>query len=79
LPPSTFDEGMDAGHALVRKVSTVVMLFVAVVVSPTVGRRAREAAVYVCDGKRLCEWFSGSASGNRFTAGTDNGDGEATG
>jgi hypothetical protein len=51
LPPSTFDEGMDAGHALVRTVSTVVMLFVAVVVSPAVGRREREAAVYVCDGE----------------------------
>jgi hypothetical protein len=42
---------MDAGHALVRTVSTVVMLFVAVVVSPAVGRREREAAVYVCDGE----------------------------
>jgi hypothetical protein len=53
---------------------------VAVVVSPSErGQTRREATVYVCDGKRLCEWFSGSATGKRFRAGADDGDGEASG
>ena len=51
---------------------------VAVVVSPVVrGEKRRETAVYFCDGKRLCEWFSGSATGRDFKARA--GDGEATG
>ena len=51
---------------------------VAVVVSPAArGEKRRETAVYLCDGKRVCEWFSGSASGRDFRA--DDGDGEAKG
>ena len=51
---------------------------VAVVVSPAVrGEQRRETTVYLCDGKRLCEWFSGSATGRGFRAAA--GDGEATG
>lgn len=53
---------------------------VAVVVSPAErGQKRRETTVYVCDGRRLCEWFSGSATGKGFRAGADDGDGEATG
>lgn len=53
---------------------------VAVVVSPAErGQKRRETAVYVCDGKRLCEWFSGSATAKGFRAGADEGDGEAAG
>ena len=54
--------------------------FVAVVVSPAArGQRQRETTVYVCDGKRVCEWFSGVATGKGFRAGADDGDGEARG
>jgi hypothetical protein len=56
--------------------------FVAVVASPAArGQKRREVAVYVCDARRLCEWFSGSATGNGFRIGGDDGDGdgEATG
>jgi hypothetical protein len=53
---------------------------VAVVVSPAVrGQKRRETTVYVCDGKRVCEWFSGVATGKGFMAGADDGDGEARG
>lgn len=54
--------------------------FVAVVVSPA-GRdqKGRATTVYVCDGKRVCEWFSGVAKGKGFRVGADDGDGEATG
>lgn len=54
--------------------------FVAVVVSPAArGQEGRATTVYVCDGKRVCEWFSGLAKGAGFRAGADDGDGEATG
>src|SRR5688572_20930043 len=47
---------------------------VAVVVSPAVrGQKGRETTVYVCDGKRVCEWFSGLATGKAFRAGADDG------
>jgi hypothetical protein len=53
---------------------------VAVVASPAArGEERRELTVYACDAKRLCEWFSGSASGNSFTVGAERGDGEARG
>jgi hypothetical protein len=54
--------------------------FVAVVASPAASEdKRRELTVYACDAKRLCEWFSGSASGNSFTVGAERGDGEARG
>jgi hypothetical protein len=48
--------------------------FVSVVAAPPVkGADKREVAVLVCDAKRLCEGFSGTATGNDFvaTAGDD--------
>jgi hypothetical protein len=54
--------------------------FVAVVASPAArGEERRELTVYACDAKRLCQWFSGSASGNTFRVGAERGDGEASG
>ena len=54
--------------------------FVAVVASPVAqGKKRRDVAVYACDAKRLCEWFSGSTTGNGFWAAAEDGDGEATG
>ena len=43
--------------------------FVAVVASPAPkGERRRDVTVFVCDAQRLCEWLSGSSTGNGFTA-----------
>jgi hypothetical protein len=54
--------------------------FVAVVASPAPkGKRRRDATVFVCDAKSLCEWLSGSANGNAFTAASDDDDAKATG
>ena len=54
--------------------------FVAVVASPAArGEARRELTVYACDAKRLCQWFSGSVSGNSFRVGAERGDGEASG
>lgn len=54
--------------------------FVAVVASPAArGERKRGVTVYVCDAKRLCEWFSGPATRNGFRAAAVDGDGEVTG
>jgi hypothetical protein len=53
--------------------------FVAVVAEPaTKGQDKRGITVFVCDAKSLCEWFSGSASGNEFTAETERGEANAT-
>lgn len=54
--------------------------FVAVVASPPArGQKQRDVTVYVCDAKRLCEWFSGSTAGNAFKVAAEDGDGKATG
>ena len=52
--------------------------FVAVVAAPPAkGQDKREVTVFVCDAESLCEWFSGSASGNEFTATAEGGEAEA--
>lgn len=54
--------------------------FVAVVASPAArGSERRELTVYACDAKRVCEWFSGSVTGNSFRVAAERGDGEARG
>jgi hypothetical protein len=54
--------------------------FVAVVAAPAAGKKdSRAVQVYVSDGRRLSEWFSGSISDNSFVAKSDDGDAEATG
>jgi len=54
--------------------------FVAVVASPSPeGQGERAVTVYACDARRLCAWFSGSASGNRFTATAAGGEEQAKG
>ena len=54
--------------------------FVAVVAAPAAGKKdSRAVQVYVSDGRRLSEWFSGSISDNSFVAKSDDGDTEATG
>ena len=54
--------------------------FVAVVASPAPkGERRRDATVFVCDAKALCEWLTGSARGNEFTAASPDDDAEAKG
>jgi hypothetical protein len=53
--------------------------FVSVVAAPrTQGQRERSVSVFVCDGRRLCELFSGTAAANDFTA-RGAGGGEAKG
>jgi hypothetical protein len=52
--------------------------FVAVVAAPPAkGEKEREVTAFVCDGERLCTWYSGSTSGNRFVA--ESSEGEARG
>jgi hypothetical protein len=54
--------------------------FVAVVTSPArEGQDRRDVTVYVCDARRICELFSGSASGDDFEASADSGDAQANG
>lgn len=54
--------------------------FVSVVASPLVkGQDKRDVTVFVCDARRLCDWFSGSAAGNDFVAAAEEGDREAKG
>jgi hypothetical protein len=54
--------------------------FVAVVVAPAeAGQNERAVEVYVTDGKRVSESFSGSISNNSFIAESDDGDSEAKG
>jgi hypothetical protein len=46
--------------------------FVSVVASPAVrGQDRREVTVFLCDARRVCEWFTGSSSGNRFRAASE--------
>jgi hypothetical protein len=54
--------------------------FVAVVASPPrEGQDRRDVTVYVYDARRICELFSGSASGDDFEASSDNRDAQANG
>ena len=54
--------------------------FVAVVAAPAEGERDERAVqVYVADGSRINEWFSGSISDDGFLAKSDDGDAEAKG
>jgi hypothetical protein len=54
--------------------------FVAVVAAPAVGEKESGAVqIYVSDGRRLSEWFSGPISDNSFVAKSGDGDAEATG
>lgn len=54
--------------------------FVSVAAEPAAkGQKRRAVAVFVCDAKRLCEWFSGAAAGNDFVARSDDRKAEATG
>jgi hypothetical protein len=54
--------------------------FVAVVASPAPkGKNRRDAVVFVCDAKTVCEWLQGSASGNTFTAASDDDDAQVKG
>jgi len=54
--------------------------FVAVVAAPAAGKKdSRAVQVYVSDGRRLSEWFSGSISDNSFVAKSDDGSTEAKG
>ena len=54
--------------------------FVAVVASPAAkGKNRRDATVFICDAKSLCEWLTGSANGNKLTAASDDDDAKANG
>jgi hypothetical protein len=54
--------------------------FVSVVASPPAkGEDKREVTVFVCDARRVCEWYSGSATGNRYTATSAGGEAQARG
>jgi hypothetical protein len=54
--------------------------FVAVVAAPAAGEQdSRAVQVYVSDGRRLSEWFSGTISDNSFVAKSDDGSTEVKG
>lgn len=54
--------------------------FVAVVASPAEkGKQRRDATVFVCDAKSVCEWLTGTADGNKLTAASEDDDAKATG
>jgi hypothetical protein len=54
--------------------------FVSVVAEPAPkGQERRAVTVYACDAERVCELFSGAASGNEFTASAEGSRGKADG
>jgi hypothetical protein len=54
--------------------------FVSVVAAaPAKGQDGRANTVFVCDAKRLCDWYSASAEGNRFVAVAAKGSGRVKG
>jgi hypothetical protein len=54
--------------------------FVSVVAAPaSKGEERRAVSVYLCDARRICELFSGSATGNEFSADAVSGEGKADG
>lgn len=54
--------------------------FVAVVAGPVAkDKQRRDATVFVCDAKKVCEWLSGTASGNDFTAVSEDDDAKGRG
>jgi hypothetical protein len=54
--------------------------FVSVVADPaSKGQERRAVTVYACDASRLCELFTGSATGNEFSARAEGGEGKADG
>ena len=54
--------------------------FVSVVADPaSKGQERRAVTVYACDASRRCELFSGTATGNEFSASAEGGEGEADG
>ena len=54
--------------------------FVSVVADPpSKGQERRAVTVYACDAKSICELFSGSATGNEFTATAEGAEGKAEG
>jgi hypothetical protein len=80
------DDGDDAERTAKPVVGTYVGkvpksdTFVSVVAAPaSKGQERRAVTVYACDADRLCEVFSGSATGNDFTASAEAGDGKAEG
>jgi hypothetical protein len=61
-------------------VGTLDGAFVAVSAAPGAkGEGRRQVAVFACDGDEVCEWLTGSAAGNRFTAVSGDGDARARG
>jgi transposase len=76
-PPPQTARAVDG--SFVGKVSGM-KAFVAVVAAPAEGERNERAVqVYVADGNRINEWFSGSISNNSFLAKSEDGDAEAEG
>jgi hypothetical protein len=54
--------------------------FVAVSAAPPAkGEQRRQVAVFACDGDEVCEWLTGSAAGNNFTAVSGDSDARARG
>jgi hypothetical protein len=53
--------------------------FVAVVTAPAPGGKDSAVQIYVSDGRRLSEWFSGPISDSSFVAESDDGDAEIEG
>jgi hypothetical protein len=54
--------------------------FVAVVGAPRgQGQQRRAITLYLCDGRRVCEWLTGSAEANDFSVRSDNEDSSAEG
>lgn len=79
------DEGSRAGQEEKPATGTFVGklrgsdAFVAVVAASTESGQRRDVKVYVCDARRVSEWFPGSAEGDRFVVTSDDGDAEVSG
>jgi hypothetical protein len=72
------DEGAPVAGTFVGRVPDTQALLAVVAAPVAEGEDDRNVTVYVCDGRRLCELYSGLASGNDFEATSDD-DAEADG
>ena len=77
------DEGRERGKPVagtfVGKVRGTKAVVAVVASPPQKGDDRREVTLYACDGRRLCAWFSGSATENAFRVEAEGGGDEARG
>jgi hypothetical protein len=66
------EEGVSG--TFVGKVAGTGALIAVVASEPTPGSQRRDTRVYVCDGDRIFEWFTGKTTGNEIHLESDDGD-----